>query len=199
MLAVAARCRGLVACAQGDVDRALGELGDALARHEEVTLPFQHARTLLALGRAQRQAAQRRKARSTLEASRDSFARLGAALWERRAQAELDRVGGRAPAADRLTPTELRVANLVVQGRTNREVAAALVVTERTVETHLRTTASWECAPAPSSPAARSRRRPRQRSWIPTIRAQPCRISVGPDEISGRVLPPGARRRGQPR
>jgi DNA-binding CsgD family transcriptional regulator len=137
VLAVAARCRGLVACAQGDLDRALGELGDALTRHEEVTLPFQHARTLLALGTAQRQAVQRRKARSTLEASRDSFARLGAALWERRAQDALDRVGGRAPAVDGLTPTELRVANLVVEGHTNREVAAALVVTQRTVETHL--------------------------------------------------------------
>ena len=137
VLAVAARCRGLVACARGDVDRGLGELEDALTRHEEVKLPFQQARTLLALGTAQRQAVQRRKARGTLEASRDSFGQLGAALWERRAEDELGRVGGRAAAPDGLTPSELRVANLVAEGRTNREVAAALVVTERTVETHL--------------------------------------------------------------
>ena len=137
VLAVAARCRGLVACARGDAERALGELEDALARHEEVMLPFQQARTLLALGTAQRQSAQRRNARRTLEAARDSFAELGAALWERRAEGELGRVGGRAPAPDGLTPSELRVANLVAEGRTNREVAAALVVTERTVETHL--------------------------------------------------------------
>ena len=137
VLAVAARCRGLVSCARGAVDRALGELEDALARHEQVKLPFQRARTLLALGDAQRRAAQRRNARRTLEESRASFAQLGAALWEQRAERELGRIGGRAPAADGLTPSELRVANLVAEGRTNREVAAALVVTERTVETHL--------------------------------------------------------------
>jgi DNA-binding CsgD family transcriptional regulator len=137
VLAVAARCRGLVACAGGDVDHALGELEDALALHEQVTLPFQKARTLLALGDAQRQATQRRNARRTLEAARASFAELGAALWERRAERELGRIGGRAAAPDGLTPSELRVANLVAEGRTNREVAAELVVTERTVETHL--------------------------------------------------------------
>jgi DNA-binding CsgD family transcriptional regulator len=137
VLAVAARCRGLVACARGELDRALGELEDALALHEQVALPFQHARTLLALGQAQRRARQRRKARLSLEACRASFAELGAVLWELRADSELARIAGRAPTPTELTPTELRVANLVAEGRTNREVAAALVVAERTVETHL--------------------------------------------------------------
>jgi DNA-binding CsgD family transcriptional regulator len=137
VLAVAARCRGLVACARGELDRALGELEGALALHEQVMLPFQHARTLLALGGAQRRARQRRKARVTLEACLASFAQLGAVLWELRAKSELARIAGRSPAPTELTPTELRVAKLVAEGRTNREVAAALVVTERTVETHL--------------------------------------------------------------
>jgi DNA-binding CsgD family transcriptional regulator len=137
VLAVAARCRGLVACARGELDRALGEFEHALALHEQVTLPFQHARTLLALGSAQRRARQRRKARLTLEACRASFGQLGAALWELRAQSELAHIAGRAPAPNGLTPAEVRVAKLVAEGRTNREVAAALVVTERTVETHL--------------------------------------------------------------
>lgn len=137
VLAVAARSRGLVACARGDIDRALGEFEDALARHQEVTLPFQQARTLLALGTAQRQAAQRRNARRTLGASQEAFVQLGAVLWAQRAASELGRVGGRAPAPDGLTPSELRVAGLVAEGLTNREVATALVVTERTVETHL--------------------------------------------------------------
>jgi DNA-binding CsgD family transcriptional regulator len=137
VLAVAARCRGLVAFAQGELERALDELEDALVLHEQVTLPFQQARTLLALGNAQRRARQRRNARRTLEASRASFAQLGATLWELRAERELARISGRAPAPNGLTPSELRVANLVAEGRTNREVAAALVVTERTVETHL--------------------------------------------------------------
>jgi DNA-binding CsgD family transcriptional regulator/tetratricopeptide (TPR) repeat protein len=137
VLAVAARCRGLVACARGELDRALGELEDALTLHEQVALPFQHARTLLALGHAQRRARQRRNARRTLEACRASFAQLGATLWELRARRELARIGGRAPARSGLTQSELRVATLVAEGRTNREVAAELVVTERTVETHL--------------------------------------------------------------
>ena len=119
VLAVAARCRGLVACAQGDVDRALGELGDALARHEEVTLPFQHARTLLALGRPAASHAATKRAR-TLEASRDSFAQLGAALWERRAQAELDRVGGRRP-----LPTGSRRLNYGLRTSWSRDVRTA--------------------------------------------------------------------------
>ena len=102
VLAVAARCRGLVACARGELDRAFSELEDALALDEQVTLPFQHARTLLALGTAQRRAKQRRNARLTLGTSRASFAHLGAALWEQRAQRELARIGGRAPAPGRL-------------------------------------------------------------------------------------------------
>jgi DNA-binding NarL/FixJ family response regulator len=126
-----------VASALGEHDRALGELEHALTLQEQVPLPFQRARTLLTLGVAQRRARQRRNSRATLEASRTGFARLGAALWELRADHELARIGGRAPAAGELTASELRVANLVAEGRTNREVAAALVVTERTVETHL--------------------------------------------------------------
>jgi DNA-binding CsgD family transcriptional regulator len=137
VLAVAARCRGLVALERGELDRALDELEGAFALHEQVTLPFQQARTRLALGNAQRRARQRRSARHTLEASRASFAELGAALWESRAERELGSIGGRARVPNGLTPSELRVANLVAEGRTNREVAAALVVTERTVETHL--------------------------------------------------------------
>jgi DNA-binding NarL/FixJ family response regulator len=53
------------------------------------------------------------------------------------AKAELARIGGRAPAGDELTPSERRIAELVTEGRTNREVAAILVVSERTVESAL--------------------------------------------------------------
>jgi DNA-binding NarL/FixJ family response regulator len=63
--------------------------------------------------------------------------RLGATIWAERAREELSRISGRAPASGELTPSEHRVAELVAQGRTNREVAAALFLAERTVETHL--------------------------------------------------------------
>ena len=57
-------------------------------------------------------------------------------IWTRRARAELGRIGGRTR-EEGLTAAERRVASLVADGRTNREVAAALSLGERTVETHL--------------------------------------------------------------
>ena len=65
------------------------------------------------------------------------FEELGAALWAAKARAELASIGGRAPSSDELTPAEKRVAALVAEGQTNREVAAALFVTDHTVEFHL--------------------------------------------------------------
>jgi len=62
---------------------------------------------------------------------------VGARLWLDRTDAELRRIGGRAPAGDELTPTEHQIAQLVADGKTNKEVAAALVVAERTVESAL--------------------------------------------------------------
>ena len=61
----------------------------------------------------------------------------GAALWAERARDELRRISGRAPTTGALTPAEERVAALVAEGKTNREVAAALFVSVRTVEGHL--------------------------------------------------------------
>jgi DNA-binding CsgD family transcriptional regulator len=133
-LAPSHRCRGLIALARGSFDEALVDFGRALDELEALSLPFERARTLLALGSAQRRVRQRRAARESLEAARAAFDGLGASLWSARARAELRRVGGRAPSRGELTPTEQRVAELVAEGRTNREVAAALYVTPRTVE-----------------------------------------------------------------
>jgi DNA-binding CsgD family transcriptional regulator len=133
----AARCRSLLAAARGDLDTARAELGRALELHASSPIPFDRARTLLALGAAQRRAKERRDARASLTAARDLFGELGAGAWVARAEAELRRIGGRAPASGELTPIERRVAELVAAGRTNREVAAALFLSPRTVEGHL--------------------------------------------------------------
>ena len=58
-------------------------------------------------------------------------------LWAEKARAELARIGGRPPATGDLTPTERRVAELVAEGRSNKEVAAALFVSVKTVEANL--------------------------------------------------------------
>jgi len=99
--------------------------------------PFQHARTLLALGRTQRRAKKRAAGRSTLEDALARFEHLGAPLWAEQARAELARIGGRAPSRDALTEAEQRIAALVADGHTNREVAAELFLTEHSVETSL--------------------------------------------------------------
>jgi DNA-binding CsgD family transcriptional regulator len=136
-LAITARCRALLLAARGDLAGAQAGFGVALAEHARTQDPFQHARTLLALGVTQRRAKQRGAARATLEEAHAAFERLGAPLWAEKARAELGRIGGRAPSRDELTEAERRIAALVAEGRTNREVAAALFVTEHTVEAAL--------------------------------------------------------------
>jgi DNA-binding CsgD family transcriptional regulator len=133
-LAITARCRALLFAAQGDLAAARAGFERALAEHARTQDPFQHARTLLAQGVTQRRAKQRGSARVTLEQALASFERLGAPLWAQKAQAELTRIAGRAPARGELTEAERQIAALVAAGRTNREVAAALFVTEHTVE-----------------------------------------------------------------
>jgi DNA-binding CsgD family transcriptional regulator len=136
-LASCLRCRGLLASQAGDLDAALEAYAQALELHAACDLPLDRGRTLLALGAAQRRAKRRREARGTLEEALALFEGMGARLWAERAQAELKRISGRAPAIGALTPAEERVAALVAAGKTNREVAAALYLSDRTVEGHL--------------------------------------------------------------
>ena len=65
------------------------------------------------------------------------FERIGAAIWAERARVELRRISGRAATPGALTPAEERVAALVAEGKTNREVGVALFLSDRTVEGHL--------------------------------------------------------------
>ena len=137
-LAVVARTHALLAAARGDLDEAFAGFESAIAAHARADDPFQHARTLLALGATQRRAKQRRVARETLEQASALFVGLPAPLWAAKAKGELARIGGRrASSRDELTASETRIAALVAEGRSNREVAAALFLTEHTVETAL--------------------------------------------------------------
>ena len=134
--ATAARCRGLLA---GE-DAFEGEFRNALALHET---PFEAARTELVLGERLRRAGRRVEARVSLRAALAVFDRLGARPWAERARAELRASGervrrGSPAAAERLTPQELQVALEVAGGSTNREAAAALFLSPKTIEFHLR-------------------------------------------------------------
>ena len=137
VLAEATRSRALLAAARGELHEAQALLELAVGLHEAVGDPFNRARSLLALGVVRRRARKKRSAREAIEAALAGFETIGAAGWRETARAELARVGGRAPSRGTLTPSEQRVAALVAEGRTNREVAAALFVTERTVEAAL--------------------------------------------------------------
>ena len=136
VLAHVTRCRGLVAAAEGAVEEAASLLQRAVTQHRVAGDPFGEARALLALGIVRRRARQKRAAREAIRSALDGFEQLGAATWIEKARDELGSVGGRT-AEEGLTAAERRVATLVAAGRTNREVAAALFLGERTVASHL--------------------------------------------------------------
>jgi DNA-binding CsgD family transcriptional regulator len=90
----------------------------------------------LALGVVRLRARQKRTAREALEAAVAGFDALGAVRWAATARGELARIGGR-ERIEGLSPSEHRVAELVAEGRTNREIATTLFLGERTVASHL--------------------------------------------------------------
>ena len=104
--------------------------------------PFERARTELAWGERLRRSGRRTDARQRLNGALQVFERLGAAPWADRARGEL-RASGQSVltpeqrAEDALTPQELQVAAIVAGGATNREAAAALFLSVKTIEFHL--------------------------------------------------------------
>jgi DNA-binding CsgD family transcriptional regulator len=133
-LGAGARGRGLLATVAGDLDDAVTSFEISL--RELAVYPHERARTLLALGTAHRKARRRRAARESLEEALALFEELGARLWAENARSELRRISGRRSTGE-LTATEQRVAALAAQGSSNKEIAAALYMSEHTVAAHL--------------------------------------------------------------
>jgi len=136
-LATAARCRALLLAAAGRTDDALAACDEALAQHDRVRIPFRRGRTLFVKGQIARRARKWGVARASLEAALDVFEELGAALWSDRSRDELARVGGRRAAPTELSESERQIADLVAAGRSNKEAAAALCLSPRTVSASL--------------------------------------------------------------
>jgi DNA-binding CsgD family transcriptional regulator len=137
-LGVAARCRGLLGAEQAFET----EFSQAVEDLEWARAPFELARTQLCLGERRRRARRRIDARGPLRAALETFENLGARPWADRAQVELAASGERAKrrdptAAERLTPQELQVALAIARGTTNREAAAELFLSPKTIEFHL--------------------------------------------------------------
>jgi DNA-binding CsgD family transcriptional regulator len=136
LLAVSTRCRGLVLAARGDPRGGPRLARGRLAHHEKLDFPYELARTLLAQAHAYRRHKKKRLAREAAQRALALFEECGATLWAERTRAELARLRFRASPTD-LTETEHRVAELAAAGRTNREIAAELYVSPKTVETRL--------------------------------------------------------------
>ncbi len=110
----------------------------AVEAHRLSPLPLELPRSLLALGQVQRRMRAKVAARASLQAAVSGFAALGAASWQQLADDELRRLDGTRTGA-KLTVAEDRVATLAAAGRNNKEIAAELFLSPRTVESHLAT------------------------------------------------------------
>ena len=132
--AAASRSRALLEAAKGDLDAAAAHIDRAEGFCQTLPIPFEQGRTLLAQGMIERRRRQKRRAGAALRRATDIFAMLGAPVWASRAQRELARVGVRPAAPAMLTESERQVVELVRRGLANREVAAQLFISEKTVE-----------------------------------------------------------------
>jgi DNA-binding CsgD family transcriptional regulator len=140
-LATGSRCRGLLLAAEGDLPGGEEAISEALVHHARLNMPFELARTLLVRGQIQRRSRRKSAAKESLEHARRIFEELGTPLWSATASAEIARVGMRRPSqpttGSDLTETEQRVAALAASGLTNREIAARLFVSPKTVQANL--------------------------------------------------------------
>jgi DNA-binding NarL/FixJ family response regulator len=139
----ALRCQGMLAGSHTGTDGFAAAFEEAIALHALTPDSFEAARTRLAYGERLRRARNRVLAREQLRAAAEVFERLDAQPWAARARTELAATGevrrARDPSTlDELTPQELQIAVLLTGGKTTREAAAALFLSPKTVEYHLR-------------------------------------------------------------
>lgn len=133
MRACAAVARGRVALVEGDAPAALRDLQQAVNAWIQIDCPYELARTRLLLAEAYRLLDDAEGSSMEVEAARSVFERLGADPDLRRTH---EMVGGR-PNASGLSDREVEVLRLITDGRSNKEISAALVISENTVARHI--------------------------------------------------------------
>jgi DNA-binding CsgD family transcriptional regulator len=168
---VVACCRGLLA----DGETATAHYEEALALRGDAR-PFDLARIQLLCGEHLRRERRRADARVQLRAALDAFERMRAEPWSERARAELRASGETARKRDpstmsQLTPQELQIARLVAEGLANKEIAAQLFLSPRTIDSHLRNVFS---------------------KLAITSRTQLARLPLGDDDVGARPSPAGS-------
>ncbi|EMF58490.1 helix-turn-helix transcriptional regulator [Streptomyces bottropensis] len=140
-LALSARCRALLATGEESVEHYRA----ALDLHASGTRDVERARTELLFGSALRRLRNRTEARDRLYSALEAFEHFGSPHCAAQARAELRALGERASAApaaealaSRLTAQQLMIARMAAEGATNREIAARLLLSPRTIDHHLR-------------------------------------------------------------
>jgi DNA-binding CsgD family transcriptional regulator len=131
--AIHGHARGAVDLAAGDASTALVSLRRAAQAWKELEAPYEAARARVLVGQACRELGDEDAFSLELEAARGVFEQLGAAPD----LARVDALTGKAAAAHGLSPRELEVLRLVATGKSNREIAAVLVISEHTVARHV--------------------------------------------------------------
>jgi DNA-binding NarL/FixJ family response regulator len=127
----------MVLAARGDLVSAEAMADRALAEHDRLPMPFERARTQLFIGQLARRQRRKQVAAQALSDVLTEFRQLGARLWVDRARAELARVNVARTRDSDLTPSETSVAKHAAAGMTNRDIAAALFISPKTVEHNL--------------------------------------------------------------
>ena len=133
--AVAGRCRSMLIAARGDIEAAAVVADRALREHERAAMPFELARTQLLAGHLRHRLRDRAAAGDLLQTALRTFERMGLRFWAERARWEVAQLAPRQRPG--LTAPELRAAELAAAGRTNKEIAAELFVSTKTIELHL--------------------------------------------------------------
>jgi ATP/maltotriose-dependent transcriptional regulator MalT len=132
--AMAVTARATLHLGEGQIDQTLQHTRRAWSLWQQLKLPYEAARVRMLIGLASKRAGDTDRAQVELEAARSVFERLGGSL-DARAAAEHLRLTTDLPRG--LSARELEVLRLVAAGKTNREIAAAMVISEHTVSRHL--------------------------------------------------------------
>jgi len=127
----------MIHAARGRLDAAALDYERALAAHENLDMPVELGRTLLARGRLHRRRNERRRAQEYLERAGSVLDAAGASGWAAVARDELLRARGRRGSSAQLTATERTICELAGSGMRNHEIAARLYLSSKTVEANL--------------------------------------------------------------
>jgi DNA-binding NarL/FixJ family response regulator len=152
--ATAAQARGTVELADRDAYAALGSLRQALTVWQTIDAPYAAAKTRVAIARACGALGDEDGAALELDAARAVFERLGASPDVAHVEQLKQQVRASRACPHGLTPRELEVLQLLATGQTNRQIARALTLSEKTIDRHVSNILAKLCVPSRAAATA---------------------------------------------